>query len=453
MKDIRRIISLGKSNDISSEVRNARESFNAPTLFRVVVLDVIYDPLLLTDKKKDELRTILSTDLLLDSVARNSIIGRKVRKSNEVISSVKIFPPLFPPHLCMPVKTGEHVFVIYENNTDLDDEGFWISRVPEKRTVDDVNYTHPDRKFFFPDGQSLKDQEFGSDFDPTPGFPNGNGTPETFSLVHDFDNPKDIGKEYDLIVKNSQSRKVEQPEPVPRLTKRPQDLVFQGSNNTAIILGEDRTGPVGDELGKLEKDSTKNAGTIDMVVGRGQVEPTKPKIIKNTREEEETDKNPKLTSNTEENKREGDPDFITDKSRIYLSMKTHADKNFKIDISGLNNISKDESGACVIKTDQIRMIAREDIKLYCSGEPGNLDDAAAVVIKSDGNIVFIPGRNGFIKLGSDNASKAIVCTDIVAGTENGKVSAPPMKNTMGGLHANGGDGFGTYASKVLVDSD
>lgn len=451
-KNIGRIYSSGRANDIEEDLKQSRESLSPPLLYRVVVVDIIFDPSLLTDDKKDEYKTILSTDILLNSVPRNSIIGRKVRRAGEILSSAKIFYPFFPPHLCFPVKAGEHVWVIYEH-PDEEDMGYWLCRIPEKRTIDDVNYTHADRKWLYPDEQSLVEQDTGdTQIDKTiVGFPNGDGSPETFSLSHPDGNIKNVGKEYDDLVEVSLSKKIETHEPVPRLTKRPGDFAIQGSNNTAIILGQDRTGGVGDETGLPIADSQEGSGAIDVVVGRGQSDPTKPVVITNSRQEEETNKNTKFTLNQEELKTEGDIDFIHDKSRLYLSMKTHADKNFQIELEGLDDNSNPETAAAVLKSDQVRIVARQDIKILVASEDGDLTKACSLTLKVDGNIVLIPGSLSVFKIGSDGADKAVVCTNVPATVVNGEVVGISIKTTMGGVIANNSPGFGKFAKKILVD--
>ena len=170
------------------------------------------------------------------------------------------------------------------------------------------------------------------------------------------------------------------PESVPRFTKRPGDLVLQGSNNTAIMLGQDRgwtradadvspdkADPTGKELSNSNKtdedllsDIRQPSGTIDVVAGRGRytfhllggtvdsapsltaaatVEVTPPKEDGRA-PYIETNKNPagmKLqVKNRKFNPTEGDPDFDNDAARLYLSMATAVDKNFYINEPGKN---------------------------------------------------------------------------------------------------------------------
>jgi hypothetical protein len=76
---------------------------------------------------------------------------------------------------------------------------------------------------------------------------------------------------------------------------------------------------------------------------------------------------------------------------------------------------------------------------------------SSITMTSDGNIIIKPSSMGVIKLGGDNADKALVCTDLPALEQNGIVSAGPLVTTMGGQFAGTKiSGQGTYASKILV---
>ena len=79
---------------------------------------------------------------------------------------------------------------------------------------------------------------------------------------------------------------------------------------------------------------------------------------------------------------------------------------------------------------------------------------ASITIKADGNIIFSPSKEGFIKLGGDDADKAILCTDNLLyppSTEGGQVTYSPGIITSGADVVGTGEALkGTFASKVLV---
>jgi hypothetical protein len=83
-----------------------------------------------------------------------------------------------------------------------------------------------------------------------------------------------VFKLYDYIFKNALASRYITPEPVPRWLKRPLEFVLQGSNNSLIVLGEDRNGSIGGALLEPPIDIPKQdgnprfAGAVDIVVGR-----------------------------------------------------------------------------------------------------------------------------------------------------------------------------------------
>jgi len=257
-------------------------------------------------------------------------------------------------------------------------------------------------------------------------------------------------------------------EPVPRLTKRPGDLVLQGSNNASITLGTDRgyhpteevpadktnANPSGfaedPDAATLDADGIpQRSGAIDIVAGRGRIyegEPdpddvvpedntadnvpiqTRPRIIKNIREEFETDKNPGLDLGSPEESghlidvSEGDPDFLYDASRVYISMKSKPDDLLYGDSTDgptvpypdvvaptdamnvavpVENVA--ESATVIVKSDEIRIIARKkeaDTPDGVEGAPeinGSIkiikegiedEDQACIIIQPDGTILI-----------------------------------------------------------------
>jgi hypothetical protein len=231
-------------------------------------------------------------------------------------------------------------------------------------------------------------------------------------------------------------------EPVPRFTKRPGDLVIQGSNNTLICLGQDRgwtalerpdTATHSNAYVDVNSDGSPSeplpefAGTIDIVSGRGrffsqnppdpdnaEIKDAQPRVIKNTREKLEIDKNPasyvndSIRSSIEANRldrpQEGDPDFLTDASRIYVSMRTSGDSNFNVTSDIVypafeGEISDvEDSPFIVMKSDEIRIIARKEsdrdtinggIRII---KEGTLNDDMACIYLMPSGIIQLSGN-------------------------------------------------------------
>ena len=120
---------------------------------------------------------------------------------------------------------------------------------------------------------------------------------------------------------------------------------IKGHNNTWIVLGRDR--PSGRSSGYGGRGDTQ-AGTIDIVVGR---------MGYRVREMKKDDI---LFVN---------PQFRNDASRIYISQKTDVDYNFRLvpgKVGSAGQLGTDTArptAAIAIKSDNVRIIAREGIKL------------------------------------------------------------------------------------------
>lgn len=434
----------------------------SPTFTRVVVEEVIFDPSLVDeDRAKYYEQEFKLRDIsFIRSLPPNTIIGRPVRDgTSSGAEESQYYFPMMPPHLMMPIKAGEHVWAFFEENK-TNHFGYWLFRITEPRDVDDLNQTHHDRKFHIDQKKGVLDRlEQKPDAEPT----FDNGPTKTVGGEKQFDGPgASYGgdeKSYEKLIKESDAGKVHDLEDVPRFKKRPGDLALQGSNNALIVLGTDRTGPTTDvdtsgskgkrAKGKPEKDKKGKAGAIDIVVGRGQGDKTKPKkVTKNSLSKDEVSK-----AIANESATEGDPDFDKDSARVYLSMKTDPDTNFNVQLSG---ISKEDVGdgasAGVIKADHVRIIARKSIKFMVQPSfDAKEEECAGIVIKSNGDVVFVPSTAGIVKLGGDDANIALLGLDAGGGATNagGTVASPPLITTMGGVLGIKG-AHGVFATKVMA---
>lgn len=316
--------------------------------------------------------------------------------------------PFFPPYLQLPIKSGERVWVFSDKPGQNLTNVYWMCRVTAPGFVDDINYTHLDRSILPSPGE-------------TPAFPNANDTADRLTI------PGADG--FEDIVKNAESMSSFTVEPVPRITRRPGDLILQGSNNATILLGGDRgwgsndapnDSLVSNALAVNEDPAKALAGSIDIVTGRGRFlsspdeDPsgTAPRIVENTRGEQETDKyfvNPV----------EGDPDFVTDSSRVYVSMNTSGDENLGLTypaIDGTNVATVSDSPYVIVKSDEIRIVARKDsgnaingsIKIIKEGEDGT--DRAVIIIQPDGSIM-IDGPKISIGSGTTDDKQVLIGND------------------------------------------
>lgn len=381
----RRVIGGSTTNQV--DPRSGYTNGSPPTLQKAVVVDVIYDYSILTDDYKEKLSLQVGNYELIDIIPVGSVIAQII--SNEggtTANPYTILFPFFSSHFMLPVQVGEVVHVIYQDYVGRGNKlGFWLSRIHGTRQVEDVNYTHLDRQFDPLNNlanwstENIKNIQTS----PDPNFPNGGDTTDTYSITP----PEPNTNPYDKFLEQSVAGSLQTPEVVPRWNKRPQELVIQGANNTMICFGEDRSGSaLSDETNEELADSKGFSGTIDIVVGRGRFPPTSkdedpeltaPRVIQNSRGTFETDKAPYRNKNesgrVKDNPLEGNPDFINDAARLYVTMQSVADNKFGITTITFPSstlpitqpTNEDNAGTInrsyvVGKADHIRFIARKN---------------------------------------------------------------------------------------------
>jgi hypothetical protein len=518
--------------------------FNLPPVFqRWVVLEVIFDPYFFNQKKLFDLELMYgeiknaNQHSISSPPPRNSIIAKPVYDSslsNRTESEMAmILYPMFPSTISMPCKPGEHVWVMFESLTQKQDLGYWVCSIVGPGHVEDVNHSHHPRSLdnSFYTKTNAKIEHNKEDLKPRYHFKNGQFKtvllneeegistskvydPATATLYLDPDYPGDESA-YEKLLTETDAAKVSVYESIPRFKKRPGDLALEGSNNSLIVLGRDRTGPVVkytiDEDGNAKintedfKLSRKNAGSIDIVAGRGQtIETGGEKAFNDLQHQELAKHRDAIRQN------EGDPDFINDRSRIYVSQNTFTDFNLGRNFVGKNmsrtppvQDSEDGDSGIIIKSDKVRIFARSDVQILVSGFteekkdsvekipipeglqelgtakedtvtfPNNIKNEnkdskswASITIKSNGDIVFEPSEFGYIKLGGEDANKGILCTSRPVITSNGGIAGFSILTTAGGqicgsssptptgnqpaLPQKPGLDLGTFSNKVLI---
>lgn len=459
-----------------------------PVFVRFIILEVISDPQTIDSVKLSHYENDLMVgNINYASVApRNSIIARRAKGVDSGdADKVMVLYPFFPSHIQMPCKPGEHVWGMFENpDAKTNELGYWMCKIATPSFVDDVNYTHSDRQFDASFTPGLSDVFEGTD-DAKYEFHNGAvdkdaSSGDRYVAASTTSLPGGDDTAYQQLLTETDAAKQTVYEPVPRVRKRPSDLVFEGSNNSSIVLGTDRTGPVAaytvdPNLGQVPGPVTKDIvgqgqGSIDLTAGRGQTTVTGGTPQDNKIIGKEIGKSKKDLAVAE-----GDVDFINDRSRVLISQKTKPDTNFSIAniVSAHASaqppiIDADGEGAIVIKTDKLRLIARHDVTILVTGAiakdaNGNVQDpgtnaavidptlCASIIIRVNGDIIFTPAAKGVIKMGGDDASLAVLCQVATTGNDDnsGTVTANPIIDTMFGSQGLGG-ASGQYARKVLM---
>lgn len=410
---------------LGTEIFNsAYTTGSPPVLQRAVVVDIITDPDVLEPEYKQNLYQTVNNPELIEVLIPNCVIAQII--SNGSGTGAEILTclfPLYPTHFQLPIAPGEQIFVIFEDiGINGPGRGYWVSRIPGYYTIEDVNYTHLDRRF---DPSTNINNYTTIDVDrrpenPTPEtFQNGGNTPTTRTI-----NNVNNQNVYDYIYRYSQSGRYITPEPVPRWKKRPQELILQGANNSLIMLGEDRNGSIdgshmvnGNDITREENVSPGYAGAVDIVVGRGRYVPepdinprqendnnppgansTAPLVINNERGFIETNKNPfRCRLEAIANPNEGNPDPIYDAARLYVVQQSRVDENYKLipDVIGgleypsgsLANMQPEGQGPygksyVVAKADNIRIIARREPNM---GETQNISGSLLIIREGNKN--------------------------------------------------------------------
>lgn len=394
----------------------------AETFMPASVIAVINDPLDAFElfDKNAKIKKKIKNYVDLKKAPRGSLLVKPM--DEKVEQTFDVVFPFFQSHVMLPVSIGETVWTI-----SLAGRKYWFSRVAGSSISEDVNHTHVDRDLTTPtenkDSAKEKDEK-------------AKGKKKNF--IGRFFSGLGIGAKKENVsqedakpqaVLEKPVYKPAQHEPIPRYSPKMGDLVLQGSHNTLISFSTDRGWT------KLDEEFTKSnsndqfeqgRGTIDIVVGRGQlakdVDPVEPttedakgtepprtsmSLIQNDLGAVETDKHPTI-NDIPANQAEGDPDFYTDLSRIYVSMNSPIDEKLTLSeqspvLAGDVPLEDQEGPAVAIKSNQIRIVAREDgsIRIVKEGNPEEEETTrASIVLQPDGSI-HVVGEKIFLGKSKD----------------------------------------------------
>lgn len=377
--NVSRVLVGGRPNNVSDELRELGQFGVPPLLSRAVVFDVIINPQTLTNQEKEQIKDNVTNREFVDEMPPNSIIAKIISDGVSSLNSLpSLFYPIFQSHFALPLVPGEQVFVIFEDVVGSGVSlGRWFTRVHENYKVEDLNFTHADRRWFTnrPTNQRTSAAR-NEERVQTPDFPNGGNTNDSFTLQQvNGENP------YNLIARNSPGSRMHKFEPVPHYIKRPDEFVLSGMNNTLMILGSDRKSEV---LVDTENEFNDSSGRISFISGRGRgkllptenvapiEKPTSPIVFQNSRNNLEVDKTPE-DRRRQRNQKEGDLDYKNDAAQFYVAQRWRADVLLKTQHSTdtrvgttypnavLKPIQPTGDGLSYIvgKADNIRFIARK----------------------------------------------------------------------------------------------
>ena len=163
-------------------------------------------------------------------------------------------------------------------------------------------------------------------------------------------------------------------EPQPTFNQAQCEKVINGRNNSFIVLGRDRHSSLVSGAGG--KGLTK-CGMIDLVVGRLS---------------SFVNKNDELLDNNSI----VEPNFAVDAARVYITQKSlNIDEYFSIPESNKGATSKMKS-AVAMKADQVRLISREKMVLFCGKATYEGFNKKEGELNSIGNTITKPPRIEFL---------------------------------------------------------
>ena len=182
---------------------------------------------------------------LIDNMPLNSLFVYLIDE-NQAKDDPKlaICYPFFPPHLSMPIKTGEYVWLVSEEIKGVR-YYYWMCRKVGALQVDDINYTNYER---MPEINNIMDSAFASqgntnNIDLTPAFSLDEF--QEASTQGFINNSSNFPLPMSEILKTSLAYNKEfTGEPVPRMAKDCSDLLIQGSNNAGIQLTTEKFTPL-----------------------------------------------------------------------------------------------------------------------------------------------------------------------------------------------------------------
>ena len=363
----------------------------------------------------------------LKRAPRGSLLVKML--DEKVDDSYEVVFPFMQSHLMLPASIGETVWILSAGGLR-----YWFSRVAGSSVSEDVNHTHVDRDLITPteNKDTAKDKEEkqnGQKKNKLGTFLSGLG-----SLTKREATTQEDAKPEELL--NNTVYKPTQHEAIPRFKPQAGDLVLQGSHNTLISFSTDRGWSKTDEEfteSNSNQEWKPGTGTIDIVVGRGalpkdaeEVTPTTadekgtlpprtgPRLMTNVLGAQETDKMANL-NDLEGNPAEGDPDFHTDLSRIYVSMLSPIDQKLSLQeqsptLAGDVPVEDQEGPSIALKSNQIRIVARDEgsIRIVKEGDlEGDEPNLATIILQPDGSIHLVGEKIFFGKSVQDGGHEEV----------------------------------------------
>lgn len=409
---------------------------------RYVVLEVISDPVAQADSLQDLSEKYGINIDLVKSCPFDSVIAQPTSVAGYGFEKPMFLYPFHQPHLRLPIKPGEQIWVFFERSSNVD-FGYWVGRITEPRHADDLSHTHADRKHH-ESSKAIRAGDVDRKQLTSPTFSSGTESREGSISRSTSSLNSQYGKiSYEELIRSNPlvKRRV-----FARMRKRPGDFLLGGSEGSFVLVGSDRSKLGEVTSGKFTERPSKdrpNGSIVELVAGFGTNSNASnaPAQITNSMGEPELDKR-----QGKERAGEGLPDYENDVSRLLLSEDAELDTRFSISPPGVSPV--DSGGSIVLKTDHARIIARKTLTLMVKLSADTPDEDASYIVLDGNDITFIPSRTGYVKLGGTEANKAILVSPVAIASA-GVVTSPPLVDTLGASMGAGGVN-GEFSKKVLI---
>lgn len=451
-----------------------------------ILVGDVFSGRVVSDDNGENLSSPYSNPAVVDYAPANSIVViLNSQKSGGGGGKPVLCFPFFSSHLMLPVKPGETVWVM-KFNTNI---YYWFCRQPSFRQIEDVNFTFSQREENITQVRDAEDENVYTHFKGAA------GKGSSLNMQSIMNASVALGEEFTG-------------EPVPRQVKDCGGFLIQGSNNSHIYLGREKF----EELNTVSQEVFTSVTSADQAnPNRRPISPAidlcvlrKANEIFNLKSLTSSNdlasslsvasenmsavagaQNPPMARFYENEKTRDllgkelfpeefyDSDIYNCIARVYMTNASTIDDLLLVsdyegepdmsaspqDITGVGNY-----GAMVALGMNTRLIGTETIKIHnIAGSSGiqftpngdviifgNTTGGAKIVLESGGDIRVVPGTNGILKLGSDNAVGGLVAAADSLRTA-GNVESPTIVTTAGGLvAAPTSPATGTFSNKVLV---
>lgn len=266
---------------ISNPYEYLRQTFdNTEHSMKDVLSGKIKPEIIVGDTKKEvDISADIENSDLIETMPMNSIFSYIVDNNRSQDSGKYVVCyPFFPPHLSLPLKAGEYVWIIREKIGNLN-YYYWLCRKVAPLQIDDLNFTNFERIPAVSNILTAKSNLSEREIDINGAYSLDEASTANYDtrIKGTAQNSSNLPVRLSTLLNQSFSNKKDfTGEPVPRLAKGSGDLLLQGSNNAGIHITTEKFGTglnaaanTAFSLGTSENINAKPLSpAIDLFVGR-----------------------------------------------------------------------------------------------------------------------------------------------------------------------------------------